>query len=148
MSDHLPESFPLASILAEQGVHHQKELSQNDWLKTTHHHKLIPSPQNPRLPHGRAVLLGSLILLLSTQVPFPNKISCFVSTCDSLTIHFLVLDESPVWGPGRGFPSYNIVIYKQFCTFMLLQRKASILRIFTGRLWKQLQKFHIKMMAT
>ena len=26
MSDHLPESFPLASILAEQGVHPQEGL--------------------------------------------------------------------------------------------------------------------------
>ena len=43
MSDHLPESFSLAFILAEQGVHHQEELlSQNDWLKTIR--KLIPSP--------------------------------------------------------------------------------------------------------
>ncbi|XP_070228485.1 mitochondria-eating protein isoform X2 [Bos mutus] len=43
MSDHLPESSSLASILAEQGLHHQERLlSQNDWLKTTW--KLIPSP--------------------------------------------------------------------------------------------------------
>ena len=32
-------------------------------------------------PCDRAVLLGSLTLLLSTQAPFPNKTSCFVSTC-------------------------------------------------------------------
>ena len=42
MSNHLPESFSLASILAEQGMHHQEGLSQNDWLQTTR--KLIPSP--------------------------------------------------------------------------------------------------------
>ena len=30
-------------------------------------------------PGGRAVLLSSLTLLLSTQAPLPNKISCFVS---------------------------------------------------------------------
>ena len=40
--DHLPESFSMASILVEQGMHHQEGLSQNDWLKTTW--KLIPSP--------------------------------------------------------------------------------------------------------
>ena len=33
MSDHLPESFSLASALAEQGVRHQKGLSQNDLAK-------------------------------------------------------------------------------------------------------------------
>ena len=31
-------------------------------------------------PCDRAVL-GSLTLLLSAQAPFPNKVSCFVSTC-------------------------------------------------------------------
>ena len=70
MSNHLPESFSLASILAEQDIHHQEGLlSQNDWLKTT---------WKP-IPPGIAVLLGSLTLLLSSQVPFPNKISCFAS---------------------------------------------------------------------
>ena len=38
---------------------------------------------------GRAFLLGSLSLLLSAQLPFPNKISCFVSTCVSLDNPFL-----------------------------------------------------------
>ena len=39
---HLPESFSLASILAERSVRHQEGLlSQNDWPKTTR--KLIPS---------------------------------------------------------------------------------------------------------
>ena len=31
-------------------------------------------------PRGTAVLLGSLTLLLSAQVPLPNKVSCFVSS--------------------------------------------------------------------
>ena len=30
MSNHLPESFSLSSILAEQGVHHQE--GQSEWL--------------------------------------------------------------------------------------------------------------------
>ena len=70
MSDHLLESFSLASILAEQGVHHQEGLlSQNDWLKTaqSHHHETRDCK-----PRGRAVLLGSFTLLLSTRVLFPN----------------------------------------------------------------------------
>ena len=41
MSDQLPESFSLASILAEQGLTPPGR-TQNDWLKTTR--KLIPSP--------------------------------------------------------------------------------------------------------
>ena len=31
MFDHLPESFSQASILAEQGVHHQKGV-ESEWL--------------------------------------------------------------------------------------------------------------------
>ena len=92
MSDHFPDSFSLASILAEQGMHHQEGLlSQNDWLKTTQ--KLDCEPR------GRAVLLGSLTLLLSTRVPFPNKISCFVSIFFSLDNLFWSLRQEPSFGP-------------------------------------------------
>ena len=104
MSDHLPESFPLAFILAEQGVHHQEGLlSQNDWLKTTqkliHHHKTRDCK-----PYDRAVPLGSLTLLLSTRVPFPNKVSCFVSTCVSSDNSLLSVRQEPSFGPWKGSP--------------------------------------------
>ena len=58
-----------------------KDSAQNGWPKTTR--KLIPSPSNPRLRAraGRAVLLGSLTLLLSSWQPLPDKISCIVCTC-------------------------------------------------------------------
>ena len=36
-------------------------------------------------------------------MPFPNKISCFVSTCVSLDNSFPSV-SFPVWGPGRYFP--------------------------------------------
>ena len=62
-----------------------------------------------RRKHGRAVLLGSLTLLLSARVPFPNKVSCFVSTRVSSDNSFRVLDKSPVSGPGRGPPSCNML---------------------------------------
>ena len=46
-------------------------------------------------PNGRAVLLGFPALLLSTQAPLPNKISCFVSMCslfgDGLLNHVWLL---------------------------------------------------------
>ena len=61
--------------------------------------------------HGRAVLLGSLTLLLSAWAPLPNKISCFVSTCVWHTIHFRVLDKSPLLDPGRGSPSWNSCVW-------------------------------------
>ena len=83
---------------------------------------------------------GTLTLLLSTQGSFPNKVSCFVSTCVSSdnsfpsvrqpycsppgcpfpikslalsahvspqTIHFWLLDKSPISGPGSGPFSCN-----------------------------------------
>ena len=80
-------------------------LSQNNWLRITW--KLIPSPQNPKRdckPCDRAVLLGSLTLLLSTRVPFPNKISCFVSTCASLDNSFLSVRQETSFGPWKGSP--------------------------------------------
>ena len=62
-TSHLPE-FSVASILAEQCVHHlEGPLSQNDWPKQpgkkSHYHKTW----NCKI-HGRTVLLGSASLLL------------------------------------------------------------------------------------
>ena len=45
---------------------------------------------------------GSLTLLLSTRVPFPNKISCFVSTCVSLDNSFPSARQEPSFGPWKG----------------------------------------------
>ena len=69
-----------------------RSLSQNDWLRTT------------CKPRSRAVLLGSLTLLLSTQVPFPNKISCFVSTCVSWDNSFPSVRQEPSFEPWKGSP--------------------------------------------
>ena len=80
-----------------------RTLSQHDWPKTTR--KLISSPKTQDCePRGRAVLLGSLILLLSIQVPFPNKISCFVSRCVSSDNSFLSVRQEPSLGPWKGSP--------------------------------------------
>ena len=84
-----------------------RTLSQKDWPETTwkltQHHKTWDCE-----PRGRAVLLGSLTLLLSTQAPLPNTKSLALSACVSpWTIHFWVLDKTPLSGPGRGPPSCN-----------------------------------------
>ena len=76
-----------------------RALSQNDWSETTR--KLIPSPENPRLQ--ATVLLVSLTLLLSTQVPFPIKSLALSAHVSPQTIHFRVLDKSPLSGP-EGVP--------------------------------------------
>ena len=52
----------------------------------------------------KSLLLGSLTLLLSTRVPFPNKISCFVSTCVSLDNSFLSVRQECTLGPWKGSP--------------------------------------------
>ena len=44
----------------------------------------------------------SLTLLLSTQVPFPNKISCFVSTCVSSDNSFPSVRQEPSFRPWKG----------------------------------------------
>ena len=81
-----------------------KTLSQSDWSETTW--KLIPIVIEPRdcEPHGRAVLLGSLTLLLFSWAPLPNKVSCFVSTCVSSDNSFLNVRQEPTLRPWKRSP--------------------------------------------
>ena len=77
-----------------------RSLSQNDRPKTTqqkksHHHKTQDFE-----PCGRAVLLGSFILLLSPWSPLPNKVSFYVSSDDS----FLSVRQKPPSGTWKGSP--------------------------------------------
>ena len=53
-------------------------------------------------PRSRTVLLGSLTLLLSTRVLFPNKISCFVSTCVSSDSSFPSVRQELSFRPWKG----------------------------------------------
>ena len=74
-------------------VHHQlPEFTQ------THVHRVSDAIQ------PRAVLLCSFTLLLSTQVPFPSKISCFVSRCVSSDNSFTSVRQEPSFGPWKGSP--------------------------------------------
>ena len=41
------------------------------------------------------------------RCPFPIKSLALSEHVSPRTIHFRVLDKSPVWGPGRGTPSCN-----------------------------------------
>ena len=102
-----------------------RTLSQNDWLKTTR--KLIPSSLNPRhqamwqscssgFPYPTALHLGAL--------PFPIKSLALSAHVSPRTIHFWVLDKSPVLGPGRVPPSFNNSIYKnQWVTYHINRMK-------------------------
>ena len=53
---------------------------------------------------GRAVLLDSLILLLSTWVPLPNKVSWFVNMNVSMDDSFPSVRQEPTLRPWKGFP--------------------------------------------
>ena len=66
-------------------------------------------------PRGRAVLLGSLTLLLSTRAPFPNKMSCFVSTYVSSDNSFPSVRQEPSFGPWKGSP-----FLQQYCSNTIL----------------------------
>ena len=64
-------------------------------------------PMTPTAEKQSPVLLGSLTLLLSTRVPFPNKISCFVSRCVSLDNSFPSVRQEPSFWPWKRPPSCN-----------------------------------------
>ena len=70
--------------------------------------------------------LFSWVLLLSTWVPFPNKMSCFVSTCVSLDNSFPSVRQEPVLGPWKGSP-----FLQQFQYESIQPRRHSA----RGRLW-------------
>ena len=110
VSHHLPESS-LASILTEQCECPQEGL----WVEMTgqiqprnysHHNKTWDCE-----PSGRAVLLGSLILLVSAWVPLPNKVSCSAGTCVSWDSSFSMWHKSPLTAPGRGSPFCNNIMF-------------------------------------
>ena len=104
VSDRLPESFLLASILAKQFMCHSEGLlSQNDWPKKIQ--KLIPLSSNLRLwamrqssspgfPYPTALHQGAL----------SNKISFFVSSFVSSDNSFLDVRWEPTSGPWKVSP--------------------------------------------
>ena len=56
------------------------------------------------MPHGRAVLLGPLTLLLSAQVPLPHKVSYSVSSCVSSDTSFPSVRQEPTFRPWKRAP--------------------------------------------
>ena len=78
--------------------------SESEWLaRQPGINPITVKPWNCE-PRGRAVLLGSLTLLLSAQMQLPNKISLSAHVSPRI-VHFRVLDKSPLSCPGRGPPS-------------------------------------------
>ena len=84
--DNLPETLTLDYILAEQCMHHQegcsvRMISQTQTRNSPHYHKAWDCE-----PHGRAVLLSSLTLLLSTPAPrYVLSDNSFLPSCNTTT---------------------------------------------------------------
>ena len=80
----------------------------------------LPPTQGSHQPafRGYLGLLGFLTLLLSTRVPFPNKISCFVSTCASSDNSFPSVRQEPSFGPWKGslFLQQMVILVRFFFT--------------------------------
>ena len=126
----LPGSLVLESILAERWVCQQ----EGPWARASTGQPRGLAKDNPETnpyshktwdcqPRGRAVLLGSLNLMLSATVPFPIKSLALSAHVSPWTIHFWVLDKSLFSGPGRGLPFCNTITSLQtlfkfsMCTF-------------------------------
>ena len=101
MSVHFPESLSPASILAEGYVHHQERLELERLAKShLETNRITIKPETAS--HTAEQSSWVLTLLLSTQVSFPNKISCFVRTCVSSDNSFLSVRQEPSLGPWKG----------------------------------------------
>ena len=64
--------------------------------------------------------------------PFPIKSLALSADVSPRTIHFRVLDKSPVSGPGRGPPSCNKIIKNRRNTHKLQQYKISNVLLLPG----------------
>ena len=100
--------------------------SELEWLAKDHLETNPITIKPKTASSSRAVLLGSLTLLLSTRVPFPNKISCFVSTCVSSDNSFSSVRQEPSFGPWKGsvflqhyLREMKISVYLKTCTWMV-----------------------------
>ena len=106
MSDRLPESS-LASILAEQGVHHQEGLGVR-WLAKDNP-ETNPITIKPETASHVAELFSWVPLPYCSPPGWPFEIKSLALSAhvSSWTIHFRVLDKSPVLCPGTGPPFCN-----------------------------------------
>ena len=92
----LPTRIPLTSTHLGWAMHAPpgRTLSQKDWSKTTW--KLIPSPKSPKLQAMcQSSSPGFPYPTALHPVSFPDKISCFVSTCVSSDNSFLSVRKEP-----------------------------------------------------
>ena len=118
----LPESFTLESILAGWCACHQegpwvRVIGQRQPQNKPHYHKTRDCE-----PCGRAVLLGSITLLLYALAPFLNKVSCFVSMRVSSDNSFPSVRQEPTLRPWKGSPFLQHCywfLWRLHCTDMI-----------------------------
>ena len=109
-SIHFPESLSLASILAECTTRKDSELEG----LAKDHPETNPITIKPEIG-SHVTEQSSWVPLPSCSPPghpFPIKPLALSAHVSPRTIHFRVLDKSPVSGPGRGPPSYNSAMVK------------------------------------
>ena len=92
--------------------------SEAEWLAKDNP-ETNPITIKPWEPCGRAVLLASLILLLSVQALLPNKMSCFVNSYVSLDNSFLSVRKEPTLGPWKRSPCCNSSTYVNGCMWYI-----------------------------
>ena len=107
VSNRLPESFSLESILDEQCMRHQEGL----WVRMIGQRQPETKPITikPETASHAAEQFSWVPLPCCPPpwCPFPIKSLALSAHGSPWTTHFWVLDKSPVSGPGRGPSSYN-----------------------------------------
>ena len=103
LSDQLPESFSLTSILAEQGCTTMKD-SESEWLAKDNW-ETNPITIKPKTASHVTELFSWVPLTYCSPLgcPFPIK-SRFVSTCVSLDNSILSVRQEPSFGPWKMSP--------------------------------------------
>ena len=110
MSDHLPESFCLASIWLNKACTTRKD-SDSEWLPKDNP-ETNPITIKPKTESHMAEQLSWLPLPYCSPpgCPFPIKSLALSAYVSPWTSHFWELNESPVLGPGRSPSSCNITL--------------------------------------
>ena len=109
-----PEFFSLESILVERCVCHQEgswvrpNMGQARWLARDNP-ETNPVTMKPETVSHVAEQFSWVPLPCCSlpRHPFPIKSFALSAHVSPRTIHFQVLDKSPLWGPGRGPPSWK-----------------------------------------
>ena len=104
MSDHLPESLSLASILAKQCVRHQERLSLWPIKEGLAKDNPETNPITIKLETASFAEQFSWVPLPYYSLPgcpFPIKSYCFVNTCVSSDNSFPSVRQEPTLGPWK-----------------------------------------------